>query len=182
LVSGLEQYLRRGCDRRAFQRQLAVCFLIVDDIPVDEIQRPAQRLRPRSSSGLSFSQFLLPAAFARLDTRRHTSSVLPRIEIGLQTSGSRTRCNANPRNRDAFRPVERAGLPRRAVSGTHLFFNLAGANAALSKPLERLCHHVIAALTRLGRNGVWRRRTPIASNTALLITAAVGLVEGSPAP
>ena len=40
----------------------------------------------------------------------------------------------------------------------------------------------IAAFTLSGRNGVCRKRTPTASNTALLITAAVGFVEGSPAP
>ena len=40
----------------------------------------------------------------------------------------------------------------------------------------------IADFTRSGRNGVWRSRTPIASNTALLITAAVGQVAGSPPP
>lgn len=40
----------------------------------------------------------------------------------------------------------------------------------------------IAVCTRSGRKGVCRRRTPIASYTALPITAAVGQVEGSPAP
>src|SRR5271170_3907238 len=39
-----------------------------------------------------------------------------------------------------------------------------------------------AALTRSGRNGVRRKRTPVASNTALPTAAAVGQVAGSPAP
>src|SRR6185437_2357537 len=43
-------------------------------------------------------------------------------------------------------------------------------------------HELIAAFTDSGRNGIWRKRTPIASNTALLMTAAVGQVEGSPPP
>src|SRR5262245_50805024 len=39
-----------------------------------------------------------------------------------------------------------------------------------------------AALTRSGVNGTVRRRTPVASNTALASAAATGAVAASPAP
>lgn len=39
-----------------------------------------------------------------------------------------------------------------------------------------------AALTRSGVNGTWRKRTPVASNTAFAIAAGTTVIAVSPAP
>src|SRR5262245_8081030 len=52
----------------------------------------------------------------------------------------------------------------------------------------RPCHHSrsadqdLACLTRSGENGTRRMRTPVASKIALAIAAAIGRIDGSPAP
>jgi hypothetical protein len=57
-------------------------------------------------------------------------------------------------------------------------FVISGVGSTLDKSSAQLK----AALTRSGRNGVWRSLIPVASNTALPTAAAVGQVAGSPAP
>jgi hypothetical protein len=73
-------------------------------------------------------------------------------------------------------------MTRVTPEGSRFLYNADCASIYRTSVLHKPYFQLIAAFTRSGRNGVWRRRTPMASNTALLITVAVGQVAGSPAP
>src|SRR5215470_7135245 len=80
------------------------------------------------------------------------------------------------------RPIRRrrayhgAGQRRRGTRGHQ-------SGASQYQPTRaRLIVQLSADFTRSGENGTRRMRTPVASNIALAMAAATGLMDGSPAP
>src|SRR5207237_4267529 len=128
-------------------------------------------------------------------------------EVGLQARGRQRRQrelpHAAPDQRPSRRHCDARGLARHCQHAAiddrrQGFVEGADEHAAASKanrhtltgaPARLLCRCAISAtayasapFTRSGENGTRRMRTPVASKMALAMAAAIGRIEGSPAP